>query len=157
VVVDEEHVAGMTEAPPEADAPLVVHADGVEPLQCAVQCLGAGNTFTSRNFRTLCGLVAVHDYNFDVLDTAPETLRMQAQLMQQLAPEQRLRRVFAWSADLLQASRAAWLRGDEAGAAPEHDRLQAWLHAQHGHAITPGFVSAHAAWLRRQVAMTGAR
>jgi len=99
----------------------------------------------------------MHDYTFAVLDTAPETLRMQAQLMQQLAPEQRLRRVFAWSADLLQASRAAWLRGDEAGAAPEHDRLQAWLHAQHGHAITPGFVSAHAAWLRRQVGMTGAR
>ena len=77
--------------------------------------------------------------------------------MQQLVPEQRLRRVFAWSADLLQASRAAWLRGNEPGAEPEHDRLQAWLQAQHGHAITPGFSSAHAAWLRRQVATTVAR
>ncbi len=99
----------------------------------------------------------MHDYTFGVRDTAPDTLRMQAQFMQQLAPEQRLRRVFAWSADLLQASRAAWLRGDEVSTAPEHDRLQAWLHAQHGLAITPGFASAHEAWLRRQVAMTGAR
>jgi hypothetical protein len=93
-----------------------------------------------------------------VLDTDPETLRIQARLMQRLSPDERLHRVFAWSAELLQASRRAWLSratssasGGRSKVGPEPSKeecLEAWLRAQHGDAIAPGFAAAYAAWER---------
>ena len=78
-------------------------------------------------------------------------MRLQAQLMQQLSPEQRLGRTLQWSSELLAASRGAWMAGLRA----EHgdaqtERLDAWVHAQHGGEVVPRFAAARARWMRRQ-------
>jgi hypothetical protein len=93
-----------------------------------------------------------------MVDTDTATLRSQALLMQRLSPDERLRRVLAWSAELLLASREHWMacsaKGDgERPVASVHARaarLEAWLRAQHGPDIAPGFAAAREAWLRRQ-------
>jgi hypothetical protein len=90
-----------------------------------------------------------------MLDTDVDMLRKQAELMQRLSPDERVRWVLAWSSALLRESLRTWSAdrggaGQPPGVAPEGAALEAWLRAQHGGAIAPGFGAAHLAWRRRQ-------
>jgi len=93
-----------------------------------------------------------------MVDTDTVTLRAQARLMKGLSPDERLRRVLSWSAELLQCSRQNWMgcgaardgEGAEDAATSKDARLEAWLRAQHGDDIAPGFAAAREAWLRRR-------
>ena len=85
-----------------------------------------------------------------MVDSDTVLLRTQALLMQRLSPEERLRRVLGWSAELLRASFANWMRDSTDGEPCSEQRLDAWIRAQHGDDVAPEFAGRRAAWQRRQ-------